>query len=73
MKKNVGIADRIIRAVIAMFIVYFISITAITGGWAIALSITGGVLLLTAFSGNCPVYSMLGLHTCQVSKAKHGH
>lgn len=57
MQCNIGKTDRIIRIVAGVGLI----------GWAVASGNVWGyigiVLLLTAFVGLCPLYSMLGIDT----------
>lgn len=61
MSKNVGTADRIIRATIGLVAIAL----TITGRWA-PWGWIGIVPLVTGLVGYCPVYRMLGLNTCAV-------
>jgi len=65
MKKNMGTWDRRLRVSVALLfaILYFAGV--ITGTWAIVLMIVAGVFLLTSIVSICPLYSMLGINTCQ--------
>lgn len=63
MKTNMGSADRIIRAVIALVVLYLIVSDVVTGVWAIVLGILAGVFLLTSFVSFCPLYLPFGLST----------
>jgi len=72
MKKNVGKLDKIVRIIIALIATYFaytkdFSDTPWQGYllWVIAF-----VLLITALTGSCPCYSMLGKSTCEVDYKK---
>ncbi|MGB8624239.1 MAG: DUF2892 domain-containing protein [Paracoccaceae bacterium] len=63
-KKNVGNIDRIIRAVIGVALVvgFFMN----PGGSYSWLYIVVAVIALgTAAMSSCPLYSILGLNTCQ--------
>lgn len=68
MTKNVGGIDKILRIIIGLaLIAYAIPLGfSKTGynwvGWI------GVVPLLTAFMGNCPLYSILGVSTCPLEK-----
>ena len=64
MKKIVGNADRIVRLLLAaaIAILYFANI--LTGTLGIVLLVLGGVLVLTALVGFCPIYAILGINTC---------
>jgi len=57
-KSNIGDADRVIRLAIAAMLIVF---SLIAGHPLIAL--VAVVPIVTAFAGNCPLYSVLGLHT----------
>jgi len=65
MKKNMGLADRAIRILIAVAIagLYFSKI--ISGTMGIVLLIVAVVFLLTSIIGSCPLYSVLGIRTCK--------
>jgi hypothetical protein len=58
LKRNIGDADCVIRLALAAMIIVF---SLITGHPALAL--VAIVPLVTAISGVCPLYSVLGLHT----------
>ncbi len=62
MSVNVGMIDRVLRALLGIGLIYW----ALTGGpvWAWV----GVVALLTAAFGLCPLYSLLGLNTCAVKQ-----
>jgi hypothetical protein len=57
-KRNIGDADGVIRLALAAMIIVF---SMIAGHPALAL--VAIVPLVTAISGVCPLYSVLGLHT----------
>jgi len=63
MKKNMGVADRIIRAALAVVIAVFYFTDSITGIAAIVLGIFAVILLLTSAAGVCPLYGPLGIST----------
>lgn len=63
MQTNMGSADRIIRAVVALVLLYLIVSDVVTGILAIILGIVAGALLLTSFISFCPLYVPLGLST----------
>jgi len=64
MKINMGGADRIIRALIAVAIAVIYLTNVITGTLAIILLIVGAVFLLTSIVGFCPLYAPFGIRTC---------
>lgn len=63
MKKNMGMADRIIRilAAAAIAILYFTN--QISGTLGIILLVVAGVFLLTSFISFCPLYLPFGIRT----------
>ncbi|PWL23510.1 MAG: DUF2892 domain-containing protein [Fluviicola sp. XM-24bin1] len=64
MKMNLGLADRVIRVLIAVtaVILYFTGITE--GVLGISLMVVGGVLALTSLISFCPIYAVFGIRTC---------
>jgi hypothetical protein len=60
MTRNIGTVDRIIRFIIGAGILGLYG--ALGAPWNY-LTLIGLVPLGTAFTGNCPVYSMLGIST----------
>jgi uncharacterized membrane protein len=65
MKKNMGSADKLVRAIIAAIIgvLYFMGI--ISGTIGIVLMILAIVFLLTSFLNFCPLYLPFGISTCK--------
>ena len=66
MTTNMGTLDRGARLVIAAALAYIALGTGTVTGvlfW-IALAVSA-VFTLTAFVGNCPLYSIIGLKTCR--------
>lgn len=68
MKKNMGIADRVIRLLVAAAIAVLYFTNVITGTLGIVLLVLGGVFLLTSFVSFCPLYTIVGLSTCPAKK-----
>ena len=64
-KKNEGAVDRIIRAIAGIVIliigIYEFKSLAVLG---IILIIVGAVLIITAITGFCLLYTLLGISTC---------
>jgi hypothetical protein len=63
MKKNMGTADRIIRAIIGVAIIVFYFAGQITGTAAIVLGILTVILLATSITGVCPGYWPFNIST----------
>ena len=62
-----GIADRVIRIVIAVVIaaLYFTKTEPVTGTLGIILLVIGAVFLLTSVISFCPLYTLVGIKTCK--------
>ncbi|WP_373494784.1 DUF2892 domain-containing protein [Aquiflexum sp.] len=69
MKKNMGNADRVIRALIAIVAAYLYFSGIVSGFVGIVLVVVAAVLLLTSLVSFCPLYSLVGLNTCPAKKA----
>ena len=69
MTKNVGNLDKIIRVVLALVATYFAYTNYFELAWleymlwAVAI-----ILLLTALTSKCPLFSLLGISSCKVEK-----
>jgi len=63
MKKNLGTFDRVMRVIIAIVFAVLILSGTVSGALSLVLGIAGGIFLLTAASGFCPLYTSLGIHT----------
>ena len=68
MKKNMGIADRTVRTILAVVISILYFTNQITGVAAIILGIFAVVFLLTSFMSFCPLYLPFKLSTMKKSK-----
>jgi hypothetical protein len=70
--KNQSNAERIIRAVIAVFLI--LAYLAIPSSVNNSISLVGlgvaGVLLFNAASGNCYIYRALGINTCPLPEVQ---
>ena len=56
MKKNMGVADRIIRIIFALVVIVLYFTGTIGGTVAIILGIIAAAFLITGFIGFCPTY-----------------
>ena len=66
MKRNESNSDRIVRAVLGVALV---GGGLLFGGWAaLVLYVVAAVLLFTAATGFCPLYRLLGIDTCRMSR-----
>lgn len=65
MTKNMGSADRVIRAVIGLVLLSLVFVGPQTPwGWI------GIIPLVTAAIGLCPLYSIVGIRTCPARDQK---
>jgi len=69
MKKNMGLADRIIRSILAITFAALYFTDVISGTWGIILMILATVFLLTGLISFCPLYAPFGIRTCKRSNA----
>lgn len=64
MKKNMGVADRILRILVAVVIIaIYFTTNWISGTLAIILLALSGVFILTGFMSFCPLYLPFGINT----------
>ena len=64
MKKNMGMADRALRIILAIVVVVLIYLGEVSGTAAIILGIFAGIFLLTSLVSFCPLYTLVGVNTC---------
>lgn len=63
MKKNMGLADRIFRILVAIVIAILYYTQVINGTLAILLLVLAGVFIATSFMSFCPLYLPFGFST----------
>ena len=68
MKKNMGMADRLLRIILAIVVAVLIYLGELSGTAAIILGIFAGVFLLTSIINYCPLYTIVGINTCKAKK-----
>lgn len=68
MRKNMGSFDQIIRILVAIAICVLYYTNVITGTLAIVLGVVAVVFFITSVVGNCPLYTILGINSCKVSR-----
>lgn len=66
MKSNMGIADRVIRVIIAAVIATLYFTHILSGTLGIVLMVISGVFVLTSLISFCPLYRIIGVSTCKV-------
>jgi hypothetical protein len=67
-KTNVGGIDRVLRIVVGAALLLWFFVDQGGGAWHYA-KLIGIVPLFTGIFGTCPLYSILGLSTCQIKRA----
>jgi hypothetical protein len=67
MNRNMGLADRIIRGVIAVAILVLLLAGQLSGAAAIILGIVAVIFAVTAIVGICPLYLLFKLSTRKAS------
>jgi hypothetical protein len=65
MKKNMGTTDKIIRIFLAVVLATIFFTKTITGTWGYIALALAGVFLLTSLVSFCPLYTVLGINTCE--------
>jgi len=67
MTTNMGMIDRAARLVMAAGLLFLAFGTSVLGGGVLfwLALIVAAIFTLTAFVGNCPLYSVVGLKTCR--------
>jgi hypothetical protein len=65
MKKNMGTTDKIIRIFIAIVLAALFFTKTITGTLGYVALAVAGVFLLTSLVSFCPLYTVLGMNTCE--------
>lgn len=63
-----GLADRIIRVIIAAVIAVLFFTNIISGTLGIILLVLAGVFVLTSMISFCPLYTLVGASTCPKEK-----
>ena len=66
MKTNVGMFDRIVRVALAAA-AFWLFFTGERPNWEYGVLVAGAILALTAVTGFCPLYRLVGLKTCKTS------
>ena len=63
-----GLADRIIRVIIAAVIAVLFFTNIVSGTLGIILLVLAGVFVLTSMISFCPLYTLVGASTCPKDK-----
>lgn len=66
MTKNMGTIDRGLRAIVGILALLGAFVLGWFSGWMVWVAAVVGVIMLgTAATGNCPLYSIVGIKTCK--------
>ncbi|NNN11611.1 MAG: DUF2892 domain-containing protein [Acidimicrobiaceae bacterium] len=68
MKKRVGSTDRVIRIVLTILAVVLAFEAGVSTAWGIVALVVAAILLVTAISGYCPIYSLFRIDTLSIGK-----
>lgn len=66
MTANVGSTDKVLRLALAIAAVIGAYLAGMSSLLGIVLLVVGAVLGVTALTGFCPIYRVLGMSTCRV-------
>jgi hypothetical protein len=72
MKKNAGTFDRIVRATMALSVLFLYYNRIVADGAAIIILVVSAIMVLTSLTGVCPLYSVLSISTCPSRKTDQG-
>jgi hypothetical protein len=66
MKKNMGNSDKIVRMLLAVVFAALYFTGTVTGTLGLVLVVAASIFVLTSLISFCPLYTILGINTCQV-------
>ena len=72
MKKNMGLADRIIRTTAAIVFIELVTCKKVPASVRGSLMVVSGLFLATSMVGSCPAYTVLGISTKSNEEANDG-
>jgi uncharacterized membrane protein len=70
LEQNVGTIDRAVRAIVALIVLFVLVKSGKVSLLAALVLLAGGMLLSSATSGVCPLYSELGICTVKEEQKK---
>lgn len=65
-KRNIGKTDKIVRILLAILAAILIITKTFSGTWTIVAGVIGAALLVTAITGFCGLYALIGCNTCKI-------
>ncbi len=63
MKKNMGLADKAVRVLVALTVAILTITKVISGPVAVILLVLSGIFILTSVVSFCPLYLPFGINT----------
>ncbi len=67
MTKNVGMTDRMLRALVGVAALVAAFGFGLLTGWMVwVAAVVGVIMLATAAMGTCPIYRLVGINTCRI-------
>lgn len=72
MQKNLGRTDRSLRALIAVGAVAGSAVLGFSTAWGIVLLVAAAIMAMTAASGYCPIYHLVGIKTTGTPASEMG-
>lgn len=72
MKKNMGTTDRVLRTLVTAGALAGSGVLGFSTAGGIALLVVAAIMILTAASGYCPLYSLFGIETTPSTEAGAG-
>jgi hypothetical protein len=63
MNKTVGKVDRVTRIVVAAVLTFLVATPAVNGGVAYGFLAVAAYLVITAITGHCLIYRMIGIES----------
>jgi hypothetical protein len=73
MKKNLNNMDRVVRLILSAILAFLYFSNVMSGTMGLILISLAGILVLTTFTGFCPIYALLGWSSCPVKKRRAYH
>lgn len=69
MSRNVGSSDRLIRFAVALVAIVVALLTGPGSAFGVVLFVVAAIMSVTAATGVCPLYRLVGVDTCKVRRA----
>ena len=69
-KTNVGKIDKVIRVIVALIAAYLYLGDILTGIWGYVALVVSFIMIVTAITGSCPLYSVFGFSSCPMKSKK---